>query len=338
MRSFNLSVMLFSILLLTACLPYKPASEEPLKQTIHQEINHLFSPKPVPDRYLFEPITDLNLQARSAILVNAQTGGVLFDKNSNESLGVASMSKIMSELLVVEAIEEGHLAWDDSVTISDYAYTISHQPGFASIKLQQDELYSVRDLFFGMAITSANGATIALAEEVAGSEKEFVALMNKKADQLGLQETHFVNSTGLTNHDLQDYHSTGSINDHTKMSARDLATLTKHLIDHYPELLEVTTLTDFEIQGETYENSNWMLPGSTANFLGTDVTFQGVDGLKTGFTSDAGYGFVGTVQIGDLRFISVIIGTPDIQDRFVETGKLYEAISKQLSNNHNRQK
>jgi len=332
MKRFNLSItiILMSLLFTAGCNKSSTMDQEPLGQALHPERTHFFSTKIVPDRYLLEPITDIDLQAKSAILISAQNGDILFDKNSHESLGVASMSKIMSELLVLEAIEEGVMDWEDSVAISDYAYTISHQPGFASIKLEQDELYSVRELFHGMAITSANGATIALAEAVAGSEKEFVTLMNKKAEHLGLENTHFVNSTGLTNHDLQNYHSTGSVDDYNQMSASDLATLTKYIIDNYPDLLEVTNLTEFDVQGETFENSNWMLSGTTGNFVGIDVTYEGVDGLKTGFTSDAGYGFTGTVQIDDSRFISVVIGTDKIEDRFIETGKLYEAISKQL--------
>src|SRR5699024_2892185 len=156
--------------------------------------------------------------------------------------------------------------WDDSVTTSDYAYTISHQPGFASIKLEQDQLYSVRELFHGMAITSANGATIALAEAVAGSEKEFVTLMNEKAKRLGLEDTHFVDTSGLPSHDQQKYHHAGSVDDYNKMSASDLATLTRYIIDNYPDLLEATNVTEFDVQGETSENSNWMLPGATGNF------------------------------------------------------------------------
>ena len=331
MKRFNLSIILLSLLFVTGCNQSTPLDQEPLGQTLHPEINHLISPKVIPDRYLLEPITEINLEAKSAILISAQNGDIFFDKNSRESLGVASMSKIMSELLILEAIEKGVMDWDDSVTISDYAYTISHQPGFASIKLEQDQLYSVRELFHGMAITSANGATIALAEAVAGSEKEFVTLMNEKAKRLGLEDTHFVNSTGLTNHDLQNYHHTGSVDDYNKMSASDLATLTRYIIDNYPDLLEVTNVTEFDVQGETFENSNWMLPGATGNFVDIDVTFEGVDGLKTGFTSDAGYGFTGTVQIGESRFISVVIGTETIEERFIETGKLYEAISEQLN-------
>src|SRR5699024_8715692 len=140
------------------------------------------------------------------------------------------MSKIMSELLVLEAIDDGIIHWKDEIQISEYAFTISNQPGFASVKLKKDKTYTVRELFYAMAIQSANGAAIALAEAVSGSEKEFVTSMNEKAKQLGLNDTVFVNSTGLTNHDLNGYYSTGSVDDTNKMSANDLAILAQTII------------------------------------------------------------------------------------------------------------
>lgn len=332
MKRFNLSllIILLSLFFTTGCQLDTFFDQGRLQRVDHQEITHTVTPKPLPERYRFERISDLNLQANSAILINAINGDVLLDKNSDEPLAIASMSKIMTELLVLEALDEGIIDWDDAVDISDYAYTISHQPGFASIQLDQNQVYSVHDLFHGMAITSANGATIALAEKVAGSEKEFVNLMNDKANELELSNTSFVNSTGLTNSDLQNNHSFGSMDDSNEMSASDLAKLTKHILDHYPELLELTSQPEFTIQDKTFQNSNWMLPGSEGHFLDADVTFPEVDGLKTGFTSDAGYGFTGTVQIDGTRFISVIIGTDAIEERFTETGKIYKAVLDQV--------
>lgn len=335
MKQFNLAVILFTLLFVTACNVHTVFEQEHSGQGMHSEVTHSPSPKTVPDRYRFEPIVGLNLKADSAILINANDGEVLFDKNIHESKAVASMSKIMTELLVLEALDAEIVDWDDSVAISDYAYTISRQPGFASIQLKQDQSYSVRELFHAMAVSSANGATIALAETVAESEEEFVMLMNEKAESLKLNDTNFVNSTGLTNHDLQDYHSSDSIDDYNQMSASDLATLTRYIINQYPDLLDVTKQTEFIVQEETYKNSNWMLPETETNFANIDVTFPDVDGLKTGFTSDAGYGFTGTVQIDGSRFISVVIGTEDIGDRFLETGKLYDAILEQLKKKEN---
>lgn len=286
--------------------------------------------KSMPERYVVDPISDLDIQAEAAILINAVTGEVIFEKNSSTSLAVASMSKIMTELLILEAIEEDTLRWEDTTKISEYAYTISNHPGFSSVLLERDQTYAIEELFHAMAIRSANGATIALTEAMSGSEKKFVALMNKRARELGLEDTHFVNSTGLTNNDLQGFHSTGSLDDKNVMSAKDLAALTKYIIERFPELLEVTKLREFDFQGKTYSNSNWMLTGTEVDFIDVDVTYDGVDGLKTGFTEEAGYGFTGTVQMGDVRVISVIIGTEEIEDRFLETMMLYEAVEEQM--------
>jgi len=330
MKKFQLSLILIFLLFITACQVNTIFQDgASTTHTMHSESTHAITTKDFPTGFFLQPLSDVDLEARAAFLMDADRGRVLFEENSHEPLGVASMSKIMSELLVLEAIDQGIIDWDDSITISEYAYTISHQPGYASIKLDQDKRYTVSDLFHGMAITSANGATIALAEAVAGTEKEFVTLMNEKADTLNLEDADFVNSTGLTNHDLKDYHSTGSLEDYNKMSASDLAKLSTYLLDEYPELLDMTRLPEFDILGESIENSNWMLPQATENFLGVDFTFPEVDGLKTGFTKEAGYGFTGTVQINGTRFISVIIGTEELGDRFVETSKLYHAIMEQ---------
>jgi len=318
--------LLIVLLLLTAC---NLNASEGVRQTELPERAFALEEKSKPERYLIDPISGLDMEAEAAILVNALTGDVLFEKNSSESLAVASMSKIMTELLILEAVEEGILRWEDTTEISEYAFVTSNHPGLSSVLLRQDEAYTIQELFHAMAIRSANGATIALAEARSGSEKEFVSLMNERAHELGLEDTYFVNSTGLTNDDLQGYHSTGSLDDKNMMSANDLAVLTKYVIERFPELLEITKKKEFGFQEKTYTNSNWMLPGTEVDFIDIDVTYDGVDGLKTGFTDEAGYGFTGTVQMNNARVISVIIGTEEIEDRFLETIALYEAIKKQ---------
>lgn len=330
MNQFIRIVILFTLLFITACNVNVTDEQQELRQRILPELDYSFIDKKFPVIFRFEPDADLNVNAESAILIDATNGRVLFDKNSQQSLAVASMSKIMSELLVLEAIDDGIIDWEDTVAISDYAYTISHQPGYSSIELEQNKPYSVRELFHAVAISSANGATIALAEKIAGTEMEFVMLMNEKAEMLELHNSSFVNSTGLSNYDLLDHHSTGSVDDYNQMSATDLATLTKYSIDEHPELLDVTSLTEFDVEKETHNNSNWMLPAANKNFTGLDVTYPGVDGLKTGFTKEAGYGFTGTVLIEDVRLISVVIGAEVVEDRFLETGKLYDTVSKRM--------
>lgn len=220
--------LLIVLLLLTAC---NVNASEGDRQTELPERAFALEEKSMPERYLIDPISGLDMEAEAAILVNALTGDVLFEKNSSESLAVASMSKIMTELLILEAVEEGILRWEDTTEISEYAFVTSNHPGLSSVLLRQDEAYTIQELFHAMAIRSANGATIALAEARSGSEKEFVSLMNERAHELGLEDTYFVNSTGLTNDDLQGYHSTGSLDDKNMMSANDLAVLTKYVID-----------------------------------------------------------------------------------------------------------
>lgn len=326
----RLTIVIFISLFMVGCHAYGAPEQEPVQPKLHQQMTFSLKHKSIPKWSLVEPLTDISLQAKAAFLMNSVTGDILFDKNADESLAIASMSKIMTELIVLEAIEAGELDWDDFVTISEYAYTISHQPGYSSVQLEQDKKYTVQELFYAMAIQSANGATIALAEAVSGTEKDFVSLMNNKALELQLKDTHFVNSTGLTNVDLLTYHSVGSPEDSNKMSARNLATLVQYVIQQFPDLLNITTQISFDFQGETRYNSNWMLPGTEIDWIDVDITFPGVDGLKTGFTNDAGYGFAGTVEMNDVRFISVIIGTEELENRFVETKILYEAIAEQM--------
>src|SRR5690625_3553256 len=295
----------------------------------HIELASFISAKLVDEKYVIDPIKFQPVDADAAVLINGVTGDLLFDQNSDEPLPIASMSKIMTQLIVLEAIEQGHIRWDDVVSISEYAHTISHQPGYASVLLEKDATYTVEQLFHAMSIRSANGATIALAEYVAGSEKAFVVRMNEKAEQLQLSSASFVNSTGLANRDLLGFHSVGTMEDMNVMSARDLAYLSQYVLLYYPELLQITKKGEIQFDDETYTNSNWMLPGLDVPFTEMDLTFPGVDGLKTGFIDECGYCFAGTMQFGDRRVISVVIGTDEIEDRCVVTKQLYETVIKE---------
>ncbi|MBS4201811.1 D-alanyl-D-alanine carboxypeptidase [Bacillus sp. FJAT-49732] len=296
-----------------------PVSFLPLQQ--HEVESKEFSIK------VIHPLTEMNINAKAAMLIDTRDGSILYEKNSDEPFPTASMSKMMTEYLVLEAIKEGKLAWEQSITVSDYAYTISNTPGFASVHLQKDQSYTIRDLFHAMAIHSANGATIALAETVSGSEKDFVEKMNGKAKELGLNNSKFVNSTGLNNEDLGEYYSTGAPQDANEMSAKDLAILTRSLITQFPEILNVSSTHKLTFGDQTYINTNLMLPGNNEQ-----VSFEGVDGLKTGFTDEAGYCFSGTVERDDIRLISVVMGTQTSLERFIETKRLYEASFGQLEN------
>ncbi|MCT2535474.1 D-alanyl-D-alanine carboxypeptidase [Aquibacillus koreensis] len=280
----------------------------------------------IPMRTKFKKLPEeVEIEASSVILITID-GDILFERNKDESLPVASMSKMMTELLVLEAIQAGDISWDQTVEISAYASTISNQPGFASVHLQQGQAYTVEELFHSMVIHSANGASIALAEVVAGTEGDFVAEMNEKAENLGLTNTRFVNSTGLDNIDLGEFVSVGTRSDTNRMSAQDVASLARHVIEQYPEILDVVDASSYTLDGVIHKNTNWMLPEVNEQGLG----FQGVDGLKTGFTNEAGYCFAGTVEREDHRLISVVMGTSSITERFSQTKHLYESAFNEL--------
>ncbi|ASN07257.1 D-alanyl-D-alanine carboxypeptidase [Virgibacillus necropolis] len=265
----------------------------------------------------------VDLEAESAILVDAETGKVLFAKNADMALPPASMTKMMTEYLVWEAIESGEISWDTTTTISDYAYSISANPNLSGIGLRQDKEYTVKELYDSMAIISDNGTTIALAELISGSEGEFVKLMNKTAEEMGLPDYKFVNSTGLPNSFLAENVPEGTDPDaNNLLSARSAALLAYNLINDHPQVLEVSSQTKLEFEGYTVENLNWMLPHD-ATFL-KEFTYKGVDGLKTGNTDIAGYCFTGTAERDGQRLISVVMKTDSKAKRFEETAKLLD--------------
>lgn len=260
----------------------------------------------------------LNLKGEAAILIDADTGKILYEKNADELLGVASMSKMMTEYLVLEAIKENRLSWDDEVVIDEDIHNLSKAPDLSNVGLTQGEAYTVKELYEAMVIHSGNAAAVALAQKVAGSEKEFVKLMNEKAAELELGDYYFVNATGLNNSDLMGNYPAGEPNDENKMSARATAKLAYRLLKDFPEVLETTGRSEFTFRdGRTYKNFNWMLPGLI-------FEYQGVDGLKTGSTDYAGYCFTATAKRDGQRFISVIMKTSSQAERFSETRKLLD--------------
>ncbi|AJH19524.1 D-alanyl-D-alanine carboxypeptidase [Bacillus mycoides] len=265
----------------------------------------------------------LNIEAGAAILVEANSGKILYQKNADELLSIASMTKMMSEYLVNEAIAKGKLKWDQKVKVSEYAYNISQDRSLSNVPLRNGESYTVKELYEAMAIYSANGATIALAEAVAGKEVDFVKMMNDKSKELGLKNYKFVNSTGLTNKDLKGHHPEGTTPDEeNKMSARDVAILAQRLIQDFPKTLDIAKISKKVFREGTPDriempNWNWMLKGLIKEY-------EGVDGLKTGSTPEAGDCFTGTIERNGMRFISVVIKTKSHTARFDETKKLYD--------------
>ncbi|WP_404450756.1 D-alanyl-D-alanine carboxypeptidase [Virgibacillus necropolis] len=266
----------------------------------------------------------VELEAESAILVDAETGKILFAKDADIALPPASMTKMMTEYLVWDAIESGQISWDTKTKISDYAYSISASPLLSGIGLRQDKEYTVKELYDAMAIISDNGTTIALAELIAGSEGDFVKMMNKKAEEMGLPDYKFVNSTGLPNSLLGENVPEGTDpNANNLLSARSAALLAYNLINDHPEALSVSSQISLDFEGyKNVENLNWMLPHK-ATFL-QQFNYKGVDGLKTGHTDIAGYCFTGTAERNGQRLISVVMKTDSKAKRFHETAKLFD--------------
>ncbi len=256
---------------------------------------------------LFIPISfakgeGLNLaqSSKSAVLLEASTGQIIFEKNSHEKLHPASMTKMMSMLLIIEAIERGQIKWDEMVTVSANASGM----GGSQILLETGEKMSVKDLFKGVAIASGNDAVVALAEKIAGTEEVFVDMMNKRAQEMGLQDTNFKNSHGL---DAANHYS----------SAYDMAMIAKELVKH-EEVLNYTKIYEDYLRVNT-ENKVWLV---NTNKL---VRFyDGVDGLKTGFTNEAGYCLTATAKKSNMRVIAVVMGEPDSKTRNAEISSMLD--------------
>lgn len=269
-----------------------------------------------------------NVNANAAIAIEESTGKILYSKDADKLMGIASMTKMMDEYLLLEAIDKGQLKWDDKVTISEYAFKVSQDTSLSNVPLRLGEDYTVQELYEAMAIYSANGAAIALSEKIAGSEKDFVDAMNKKAEKLGLGEHKFVNSTGLNNEDLKGEEQVGGPKDENQMTARGMAKLAKHLIDDYPDVLKTASITKKEFRKGTSDqidmsNWNWLLPGLIYGR-------QGVDGLKTGTTDYAGMCLTATAVQDGMRVITVVLhangGAPGAHTsaRFDETNKMLD--------------
>lgn len=273
--------------------------------------------------------TTLGIHVDGAILIDADSGKILYEENADTPLGIASMTKMMTEYLLFEAIEEGTITWDQEYNVNEYTYAISQDRRLSNVPLRRDGTYTIHELYEALAIYSANAATIAIAETIAGTETEFLKLMNAKAKELGLVDYKFVNSTGLNNSDLQGMHPQGTgVEDENVMPAKSVAKLAYHLLKDYPEVLETTKInTKVFREGTTdrteMKNWNFMLPGFV-------YQYEGVDGLKTGTTLFAGHCFTGTATRDGKRVIAVVMNAVDAKGvgsyeaRFDATRKLFD--------------
>lgn len=232
--------------------------------------------------------------AGSAVLMEASTGNILYEKNSDVSLPPASITKVMTLLLAFEAIEQNLIDWDDNVTISEKAWKMEGSKMF----LMVGDTVKLGDIITGISVVSANDGCIALAEHLYGSENAFVQVMNQKAKELGMTNTTFKNTSGLP--------SDGHV-----MSAKDIAILSRYIIEKYPEILELESQTEFTYNDIKQYNRNPLLG-----------VFEGADGLKTGWTDEAGYCLVGTAKQGDIRMISVVLNTQSEKERLEASQEL----------------
>lgn len=247
-----------------------------------------------------QPKIELAPEARSAILIERDTGAVLYEKNAHEPLPPASMTKIMTMLLIMEAIDQGKLKLDERVRASEYAASM----GGSQIFLEPGEEMTVDDLLKGVAIGSGNDAAVALAERIAGSEEAFVHMMNEKARQLGLKHTAFENTTGLP---AKNHYST----------AYDMAVMAKELLKY--DLITKYTGTYEDYLRENTDKKFWLV--NTNRLV---KFYPGVDGLKTGYTSEAKYCLTATAKKGNMRVIAVVFGAPTPKARNAQIMKMLD--------------
>lgn len=241
---------------------------------------------------------DLAPNAKSTILIEESTGKILYEKNSDEKRAPASMTKVMSMLLIMEALDNKQISLNDEVTISQNAADM----GGSQLFLQPNQTAKVEDLLKGIAVASGNDAVVAIAEKIAGSEEKFVDMMNKKAKKLGLKNTQFKNPHGLD----EEGHYT---------SAHDMAIMAKELIKH-KNILNYTSIYE-EYLTKSDGTKLWMV--NTNKLV---KFYKGVDGLKTGFTQTAGYCLTATAMKNNTRLISVVMGEDTSANRSTDTVNL----------------
>ena len=240
--------------------------------------------------------------AKSAVLMDAATGTVLFEQNAHEALAPASVTKVMTMLLIMEAIDSGKLRWEDTVTASEAAAA----KGGSQIYLKVGETMTVSDMVKSIAVSSANDCACAMAEHLAGSEEAFVEQMNQRAAELGMEDTHFVNCTGLDDEPEAASHKT---------SAGDIAIMSRELLTKHPDIKNYTTIWMDTVRGGTFGLSN---TNKLVRF------YNGATGLKTGFTSSAGYCLSASALREDMELIAVVMGSETSQTRFAACKSLLD--------------
>ena len=245
---------------------------------------------------------DMDLPVKSAVLMDAATGTLLYEQDAHIALPPASVTKVMTLLLIMEAIDSGRIGWNDTVTTSESAAA----KGGSQVYLKVGETMSVSDMVKSIAVSSANDCACAMAEHIAGSESAFVDMMNNRAKELGMDNTHFVNCTGLD--DAPD------AKDH-KTSAYDIALMSAQLLKHHPDIKKFTTIWMDTVRNGAFGLSN---TNKLVRF------YPGATGLKTGFTSQAGYCLSASAMREDMELVAVVMGCESSKERFAACKQLLD--------------
>ena len=254
---------------------------------------------------LFFPISvfadELIPNAKSGILIEASSGKIIYEKDKDKRLSVASMTKMVAQIIILEEIEKGNVKWNDIVTVSKNASDM----GGSQIYLSEGEKISVEDLMKGISVGSGNDATVAMAEYISGSEEKFVKRMNSKVKELGLKNTNFSNCTGL---DEKNHYS----------SSYDMAMIARDLVVNHSEILRFSSIYEDYLREGT-DRKFWLV--NTNKLISQ---YDGADGLKTGHTDDAGYCLAATAKRNNLRLIGIVLGEDKGKIRNAETMNLLD--------------
>jgi D-alanyl-D-alanine carboxypeptidase (penicillin-binding protein 5/6) len=267
-------------------------------------------------------VKSLGLEVKSAVLIEPTTGKVLLSVNADEALPPASMTKMMTEYIVADQVKQGIIKWDSIVTVKkNAANTVGSR-----IFLAVGDQHTVEELYIAMAVGSANDASVALAEYVAGSEQEFVKMMNDTAKKMGMKTAYFINPTGLSRADMPAEFRPEDERE-TVMSAMDAAILAKFIVQDHPDFAKYTSIQSYKFRERDKNpiiNYNWMLEANKdiTNFKA--YAYPGLDGLKTGHTDAAKNCFAGTAERDGMRLISVVMGAETNPARFIETKKVLD--------------
>ncbi len=249
--------------------------------------------------------TVTKVPARSAFVMDAQSGQVLYQQNADRRYPIASLSKLMTVYLTVKAINDGKIGWDDQVTMSKDLLKLSHSYAYSSLRMKSGEQFTVRQLVEAAMIASSNSAATALGEYVAGNNADFIKLMNQQSADWGI-EAHFISSSGLDNTDLKDYNlvlpNTGK-KEENLVSAKAITTVAQHLLAADPQITQMSNRTEATINGTKIFNENSCLKGKSQYKKESQI-----DGLKTGFTESAKLCYTATYKVNGQRMIATIIG------------------------------